>query len=199
MRHFLRVLTKHRGHRVAPHVLKQPNKSTIGALERPSLVHRLDAPTSGCLVLAKTRRAAINLSEQFASRKVKKVYIALLQGGLTEKHGCIDSPIDEKPAVTEWKVIRHIPSTKSPLTLVEFRPRHGRKHQLRRHAVCILTMCKNYCFVVEYSYQYFPFASPRCSSVQLLVTTCMEAQSERSYSCVLQRFNYTIQLTKTRL
>lgn len=136
---------KHRGHRTAPHILKQPKESTIGALERPSLVHRLDAPTSGCLILAKTRRAAVNLSEQFASRKVKKVYMALLQSRLTEKHGYIDSPIDEKPAVTEWNVIRYVRSTKSPLsylTLVEFRPHHGRKHQLRRHAVCILPMCK---------------------------------------------------------
>lgn len=168
VRHFPHNLMKHRRHRVAPHVLTQPKESTIGALERPSLVHRLDAPTSGCLVLAKTRRAAVNLSEQFASRKVKKVYIALLEGSLTEKHGYIDSPIDEKPAVTEWNVMRHVQSTKSPLTLVEFRPHHGRKHQLRRHAVCILSMCRFldyfrcYCRVLI-----FPFTSLRCSGVQL--------------------------------
>lgn len=130
------MLISNRVFRTAPHVLKQPKEGTIGALDYPSLVHRLDAPTSGCLVLAKTRSAAVNLSEQFASRKVKKSYTALLQGTLVDTYGCIDSPIDDKPAVTEWKMIRRVQSTKSPLTLVEFRPQHGRKHQLRRHSVC---------------------------------------------------------------
>jgi len=122
-------------YRTAPHVLKQPKEGVDGTLELPSLVHRLDAPTSGCLVLAKTRPAAVKLSEQFASRKVQKTYTALVQGILSDDRGLIDFPIDDKPAVTEWSVIRHVQSTKSPLTLIELRPRHGRKHQLRRHAV----------------------------------------------------------------
>jgi 23S rRNA-/tRNA-specific pseudouridylate synthase len=120
--------------------LVQPKTGTVGALEFPSLVHRLDAPTSGLLVVAKTRPAAVNISKQFATRQVKKTYTALLQGTLTEQHGRIDSPIDDKPAVTEWNVIREFRSTKSPLTLVTFRPLHGRKHQLRRHAVRMIVV-----------------------------------------------------------
>jgi 23S rRNA-/tRNA-specific pseudouridylate synthase len=108
---------------------------TVGALEFPSLVHRLDVATSGLLVVAKTRPAAVNLSKQFATRQVRKTYTALLQGMLPEKYGRIDSTIDDKSAVTEWTVIREFCSTKSPLSLVNFRPRDGRKHQLRRHAV----------------------------------------------------------------
>lgn len=107
----------------------------IGALERPSLVHRLDAPTCGCLVLAKTRPAAVHLSQQFATRMIQKTYVAILQGALLENCGCIDSPVGNKPAVTDWQVIRSIRSAKTPLVLVEFKPRTGRKHQLRRHAV----------------------------------------------------------------
>ena len=119
-------------------MLAPPKEGTVGALEFPALVHRLDMPTSGLLLIAKTHSAAVNLSEQFATRKVKKTYIACLQGVPSERVMRIDFPIDGKSAVTEWRILRRIRSTKGPLTLVEFRPLHGRKHQLRIHAVSIL-------------------------------------------------------------
>lgn len=144
--------------------MKQPKEGTIGALDFPSIVHRLDFPTSGCLVLAKTRPAAVNISKQFESRKVKKTYTALLQGTLAEDRGRIDSPIDDKPAVTDWKVIRKVQSTKSALTLVEFRPQHGRKHQLRRHAVSIHLIWRTY-LSPDSCLRQIPHATPTQSEV----------------------------------
>jgi 23S rRNA pseudouridine1911/1915/1917 synthase len=125
--------------RVIPHVLRPPCKGIEGAFEFPALVHRLDADTSGLLVIAKTKPAAVHLSDQFASRQVQKIYIALLQGTLNETEGTISYPIDEKRAITQWRTIRDVRSTKGRMTLVEFRPLHGRKHQLRRHAAEALT------------------------------------------------------------
>lgn len=115
--------------------------TTKTVLEFPSLVHRLDAPTSGLLVVAKTLEAARDLSRQFAERRVCKTYTALLvqptsqQKGMG-KSGTIHAPVEGKPAVTRWKHVRTIPSTKGHLLqLVQFFPQTGRKHQLRQHAV----------------------------------------------------------------
>jgi 23S rRNA pseudouridine1911/1915/1917 synthase len=122
---------------VAPHVLKPPKEGTEGVLEYPALVHRLDAPTSGLLVLSKTMEASVHLSGQFEGRNVFKTYSALLEG--VPVHGDrIESPIDGKDSVTLWKEIRKVQTTKGVLTMVEFYPQSGRKHQLRKHASEIL-------------------------------------------------------------
>jgi 23S rRNA-/tRNA-specific pseudouridylate synthase len=127
--------------RVAPHVLTPPSKGTQGVLDYPALVHRLDTPTSGLLVLAKTKQASMSLSAQFADRRVSKWYSALLEGVPSCENHVIDYPIDKKPAITEWRELRRIQTTKGFRTLVEFRPLTGRKHQLRRHAVSCLCSC----------------------------------------------------------
>jgi 23S rRNA pseudouridine1911/1915/1917 synthase len=54
--------------------------STAGGDERPGIVHRLDKETSGVLVVARTDAAHRSLSEQFASREVEKIYLAVVQG-----------------------------------------------------------------------------------------------------------------------
>lgn len=123
--------------RVSPHVLQPPKKETEGALEYPALVHRLDSSTSGLLVLAKTTQASMFLSNEFEQRQVCKTYTALLQG--IPSHGdLIDYPIDGKPSVTIWKECKRINTTKGVLTMVEFYPETGRKHQLRKHASEVL-------------------------------------------------------------
>jgi 23S rRNA pseudouridine1911/1915/1917 synthase len=123
--------------RVSPHVLQPPKGGTEGALEYPALVHRLDSSTSGLLVLAKTTQASIFLSNEFEQRQVRKTYTALLEG--VPCHGeQIDYPIDSKPSVTIWKEHRRINTTKGVLTMVEFYPQTGRKHQLRKHASEVL-------------------------------------------------------------
>lgn len=111
----------------------------------PLLVHRIDMSTSGLLLIAKTKEVHQFLQDQFIRRKVKKRYVALLNGILKEDKGIIDLPLrvdlDDrprqlvcyehgKPAKTEWKVIER----KNGTTKVYFYPITGRTHQLRVHA-----------------------------------------------------------------
>jgi tRNA pseudouridine32 synthase/23S rRNA pseudouridine746 synthase len=111
----------------------------------PLIVHRLDMSTSGILVLTKTKEANKILQSQFIKRTVKKRYVALLDGHLTEKSGVIQLPlrldIDDRPrqlvdftngkkAETNWTLINH----KNGKTRVYFYPITGRTHQLRVHS-----------------------------------------------------------------
>ena len=110
---------------------------------RPGVVHRLDRDTSGVLIGALTEEAAKLLSRQFAERKVKKTYIAVLSGHLKQKEANIELPIDRNPsspstfrvdskgkmAVTHYKVLAESDNE----SLVELRPITGRTHQLRVH------------------------------------------------------------------
>jgi len=118
--------------------------SDLNGQIRPGLVHRLDANTSGIMVIAKTNMAHANLANQFLNRQVKKKYTALTWGLWTENTGEIDQPIarkkkdptsftvseDGKSSITKYKVekkFRH-------LSKVSFYPKTGRTHQIRVHA-----------------------------------------------------------------
>jgi tRNA pseudouridine32 synthase/23S rRNA pseudouridine746 synthase len=111
----------------------------------PLIVHRLDMATSGLLLIAKSIEIHKELQSQFIKRKVKKRYVALLDGLLKEDHGIIDLPLrvdlDNRPnqmvcyeygksAQTKWEVIER----RENQTLVHFYPITGRTHQLRVHA-----------------------------------------------------------------
>lgn len=111
----------------------------------PLLVHRLDMSTSGLLLVAKTEEIYKNLQNQFIQRKVKKTYIALLDGIVNEKEGTINLPLrvdlEDRPkqmvcyehgknALTKYKVLE----IKDNKTRIEFYPITGRTHQLRVHA-----------------------------------------------------------------
>jgi tRNA pseudouridine32 synthase/23S rRNA pseudouridine746 synthase len=111
----------------------------------PLIVHRLDMATSGLLLIAKTSEIHKELQSQFIKRKVKKRYIALLDGLVEEDNGIIDLPLRVdldnrpnqivcyeygKPAQTKWEVIER----RENKTLVYFYPITGRTHQLRVHA-----------------------------------------------------------------
>ena len=103
------------------------------ALKWAKPVHRLDNQTSGLLVVSKTKLAHINLGKQFENKTIKKRYVAIVIGKLTGS-GFITKPIDNKPAKTEYKVIKTVESLKNKyLTLVELFPHTGRTHQLRIH------------------------------------------------------------------
>src|SRR5260370_5054591 len=119
---------------------------------RPGIVHRLDKETSGVILVAKNDTAHAKLGEAFRKRAIKKTYLALVQGVLTEKSGRIELAIVRDPthrtrmttqrkswhgtatanpreARTDWKMLAKIDST----TLVEVQLHTGRTHQSRVH------------------------------------------------------------------
>lgn len=111
----------------------KPTASLQDALHRPVAAHRLDGPTGGLLVAAKTRTAAVELSRQFAEREVKKTYTAIVAGKL-EGEGIVEIPLRGLEAVTRFRALRHCRSLKyEHCTLVALSPETGRTHQLRRH------------------------------------------------------------------
>lgn len=118
--------------------------TTVGVdTNRPGIVHRLDRDTSGILIGARTEEAAKLLARQFADRKTKKTYVAVLAGHLKEKEATIELPIDRNPsapstfrvdikgkmAVTHYRVL----AENEKESLVELKPVTGRTHQLRVH------------------------------------------------------------------
>jgi len=117
--------------------------STSGASERAGIVHRLDAGTSGLMVVAKSERAYTELKRQFHDREVSKIYHAVVQGHPDPLAGTIDAPIgrhpssswkfavvaDGKHSVTHYETLEAFPSA----SLLEVRLETGRTHQIRVH------------------------------------------------------------------
>lgn len=110
--------------------------------ERPKLVHRLDKDTSGVMLLARNRKSAHELTKLFNEHKIEKIYHAVLAGEVSRKQGTItlaiaDEAGSKKRAVTDYKVLDYL---KGYVSLVEFKPRSGRKHQIRIHAISALNI-----------------------------------------------------------
>jgi 23S rRNA pseudouridine1911/1915/1917 synthase len=117
--------------------------STSGAPERQGVVHRLDAGTSGLMVVAKSERAYTALKRAFHDREVEKIYHTVVQGHPDPLAGTIDAPVgrhprsdwkfavtaDGKHAVTHYETIEAFPYA----SLLEIHLETGRTHQIRVH------------------------------------------------------------------
>lgn len=103
------------------------------AYKQPRAAHRLDAPTCGLVLIAKTRSARIHLGDQFEAQSIKKHYQAIVTGQ-TMAEGRFDDPIDQKEAVTEFRLLKSVRSLHTEwISWLELHPRTGRTHQLRIH------------------------------------------------------------------
>lgn len=116
---------------------------------RPGIIHRLDRDTSGLIIGARNQETATLLQRQFAQRKTKKSYIAIVDGHLTPEHARIDLPIGRNPskpsqfrvdskgksARTTYEVIE----ANDTHSLVRLAPETGRTHQLRVHMAYVGT------------------------------------------------------------
>jgi 23S rRNA pseudouridine1911/1915/1917 synthase len=117
--------------------------STSGAAERAGVVHRLDAGTSGLMVVAKSEHAYTVLKRAFKERTVEKRYLALAQGHPDPTSGTIDAPIGRHPrveyrfavvadgraSVTHYETVEAFRSA----TLLDVHLETGRTHQIRVH------------------------------------------------------------------
>ena len=101
-------------------------------------MHRLDYPTSGCLIIAKTAKAKRTLHTMFEEHKIDKTYRAVSVGKMINTQGDIEFDVDDKKAYTTYNVLQSLKSEKfEALNLVELYPQTGRKHQLRQHLFAI--------------------------------------------------------------
>ena len=112
------------------------------------MVHRLDFPTSGLMVLALSKSVNAKLTQQFQQRLIEKHYVAMLEGHISPESAVIDAAIAKhrfplmkicqhsgKAARSDYALIAHLHEPARSLVL--FKPQTGRTHQLRLHSLHI--------------------------------------------------------------
>jgi len=124
-------------------IANYPEIKFPGTKFRPGIVHRLDKNTSGILIVSKNEESHAQISNQFKTKQVNKVYIALVEGHIAPKEAIIEGNIgrhptnrkkmcvitDGKHSVTKYKEIAKYPKH----SLLEIAPLTGRTHQIRVH------------------------------------------------------------------
>jgi 23S rRNA pseudouridine1911/1915/1917 synthase len=127
------------------------NVATSGAAERQGIVHRLDAATTGLMVVAKSEPAYSALKRAFRGREVDKGYDALVQGHPDPFHGTVDAPIGRhpsgdgrfavvaggRPSITHYDTVEAFRSA----SLLSIRLETGRTHQIRVHMAALRHPC----------------------------------------------------------
>jgi 23S rRNA pseudouridine1911/1915/1917 synthase len=125
--------------------------ATSGAAERQGIVHRLDANTTGLMVVAKSEHAYSVLKQAFRDREVDKRYHALVQGHPDPLRGTIDAPIarhpsgdgrfaviaDGRPSITHYDTLEAFRAA----SLTEIKLETGRTHQIRVHMAAVRHPC----------------------------------------------------------
>ncbi|WP_242902050.1 RluA family pseudouridine synthase [Actinomadura terrae] len=125
--------------------------ATSGASERQGIVHRLDANTTGAMVVAKSEIAYSRLKRAFKERRIDKRYQALVQGHPDPFRGTVDAPIDRhpsgdgrfavvaggKPSVTHYDTVEAFRAA----SLLDIDLETGRTHQIRVHMSAIRHPC----------------------------------------------------------
>jgi tRNA pseudouridine32 synthase / 23S rRNA pseudouridine746 synthase len=122
----------------------------FGLPRLPSLAHRLDRDTSGCLILGRHRQALAQLGKLFAGNRIEKTYWAVVEGAPPERTGTINLPLGRlseqrsrwhmrvdhetgQEAITDYEVL----GSNDGLSFLAMKPRTGRTHQLRVHCQAI--------------------------------------------------------------
>ena len=120
------------------------NLSNINGEFRPGIVHRIDAYTTGLLMVAKNNKAHEILADELSKKETTRRYIALVWGVIKEDTATIDAPIgrdnndrkkmavtsiNSKDAITHLKVLKRFKDA----TLIELQLETGRTHQIRVH------------------------------------------------------------------
>ena len=124
-------------------LLHYPATARVGGTGRPGIVHRLDKDTTGVLVVALNDKAYQALTVDFAERRVRKTYLAMVYGRPTNPTGSIELPIGRhpnrrkemsirpagRPARTDYELLEF----EKGISLLNVNLATGRTHQIRVH------------------------------------------------------------------